>query len=79
MVEKADIEVDDKLNDTLGALFSLTYNFFGLFAPIIGGFLYDNLSPNSDISYRKTMDVNMIFELCMAIIFFVFNCGFKVF
>ena len=63
----------------MGALFSLTYNFSGLFAPIIGGLLFDYMSTNQITSYRKTMDVNMIFELVMAIIFFIFNCGFKVF
>jgi len=64
----------------MGALFSFTYNFSGLFAPIIGGLLYDNLDINDgNLSYRKTMDVTMFFELFMALFFIIFNCGCSVY
>tara|TARA_B110000285_G_C14834249_1_gene472333 strand:- start:29 stop:424 length:396 start_codon:yes stop_codon:yes gene_type:complete len=76
IVEKSDLEFDDKLNDTMGALFSLTYNFSGLFAPIIGGLMYDNFSTtDATLSYRRTMDANVVFELFMALFFIIGNCG----
>ena len=59
----------------MGALFSLTYNFSGLFAPIIGGLMYDNFSTSGDVSYRRTMDANVVFELFMALFFILGNCG----
>jgi len=79
IVEKSNIEFDDKMNDTMGALFSLVYNFSGLFAPIIGGLMYDNFSSDGTLSYRKTMDANAIFELIMAFFFILGNCGCSVY
>ena len=62
----------------MGALFSLTYNFSGLFAPIIGGLMYDNFSTDATTSYRRTMDANVAFELFMALFFILGNCGLSV-
>ena len=69
------MELDNKLNDVMGSMFALAYNLSGLVAPIIGGYMYDNLSIDEDISYRKTMDFNMYFEWFMALFFLIFNCG----
>lgn len=60
----------------MGSMFALAYNLSGLVAPIIGGLMYDHLSPtDEDRSYRQTMDINMGFELFMALVFTIFNCG----
>ena len=75
IVEKSNIELDNKLNDVMGSMFALAYNLSGLIAPIIGGLMYDSLSQDENISYRKTMDINMFFELLAAFIFIIFNCG----
>lgn len=73
------MEFDDKLNDTMGALFSLVYNLSGLVAPIIGGFMYDHMSTDFNLAYRRTMDANAFFELFMAVLFILFNCGCSVY
>ena len=79
IVETSNLELDNKLNDVLGSMLSFTYNFSGLFGPIIGGWMYDVLSKNDNIAYRKTMDINMFLELGMTIVFIVFNCGLLVY
>ena len=79
IVESSNVELDNKLNDVLGSILSFVYNLSGLVGPIIGGYMYDTLSKNDNIAYRKTMDINMFFELGMAVIFMLFNCGLLVY
>lgn len=40
IVEGSDVELDKKLNDVMGSIFSISYNFSGLLSPIIGSSFY---------------------------------------
>ena len=79
IVEKSNMELDNKLNDVMGSIICFIFNFFGFIGPIIGGWMYDIMSKNENTSYRITLDINMFFELIMVIVFLVFNCGLLVF
>jgi len=63
------------MNDTLGSLFALAYNFSGLISPIIGGFIYVHAAKGDTLAYRKTMDYIMLFNVAMGLIYLIFNCG----
>lgn len=75
IVSKYDLELDNKMNDTLGSLFALAYNFSGLISPILGGFIYVHFAEGDTEAYRKTMDSVMIFNFTMGMIYLIFNCG----
>ena len=49
--------------------YGLFYNLSSLMGPILGGILYDSYD------YRGTLDINMIAEAIIFVIFLVFNCG----
>ena len=75
IIPKYDLELDNKMNDTLGSLFALAYNFSGLVSPILGGFIYVHFAKGDTKAYRKTMDSVMIFNFAMGVIYLLFNCG----
>ena len=73
LIEGTDEETEGVLHDTIAALYNLWYSSSSLISPIIGGALYDS------VGYKSTMDITMIGILIVTIIYFKFNCGFKVY
>lgn len=57
----------------MSAIYGQIDCFAALIAPIVGGAMYDWKG------YRPTMDIHMLLTFGYAIIYMVFNCGFKVF
>ena len=49
--------------------YGLFYNLSSLIGPILGGVLYDAYG------YRDTLDINMVAESVIFVIFLLFNCG----
>ena len=82
IVESTNMELDNKLNDVMGSMVSFTINLCGLFAPIIGGYMYEYIGgTNKDgeqldenLSYRMTWDYNMFFEVFIMVVYIVFSC-----
>lgn len=73
IVEGYDEELDGIMNDALANLYNIFYSGSGLVSPLIGGLLYEYKD------YQTTMDISMLFMFALAAIYFVFNCGPKVF
>lgn len=71
--EGADKALDNKVNDTMSSIMSLVYCLSGFVGPIIGGVLYDF------ISYKQIQNIEMVAYFSLAVLFFIFNCGFNVF
>ena len=68
-----DEALDSAINDTLSCLYTIVYCASSLVSPIIGGKLYDELG------WKPTTQIAAATCLLLAIIYFVFNCGFSVF
>jgi hypothetical protein len=62
-------ELDNLINDRISSIYSLLMNLFSMFAPIIGGLMYDSLD------YNETMHIHIFIELGCAVIYILFNCG----
>lgn len=73
IIEGYNQELDNKINDTISSLYTFIMNVFSLIAPLIGGALYDT------IGYDHTMNAHIFFEIILAVLFILFNCGTGVF
>jgi MFS family permease len=73
IIENYDPELDEVLNDKVAGLYGIVYSVSALFSPIVGGILYDHYH------YKNTIDLSMLYLLIVSLIYFVFNCGFKIF
>lgn len=73
IVEGLDTATDSKMHDTLSSIYIMTFGMSNLFAPFIGGILYDHFG------YENTMNIGMLILASFAFIYAVFNCGCNVF
>lgn len=61
------------MHDTLAAMYTLIYNISCVFAPLFGGWMYDNYG------YETSLEMAFGSMLIISTIYFLFNCGFDVF
>jgi len=73
ITEGEDEAVDNKLNDKINDAYGFIYAFSNFVSPLGGSLLY------SQFGQRITFDFIWIFDLCLAMFLFIFNCGLFVF
>jgi len=70
-IHEDDQKVFNELNDKVNDLYGFVFAFTNFISPLIGSKLYDH------VGMRRAFDCTSVFNMTIAVIFFVFNCGFN--